>query len=358
MSRFLSAVFGRRCAAFSILIGALVCIGSASEAADPVLVSRIAEYEGADRASFLDAGARKEGELQIYTVGAQIDPVVKAFNGKYPFLSVRVLKNDIPQLVRRVTQEYKAGIYNVDAFEIDDYGMRPLLDAKILAPFRSPEMVNYASDSVEAERHWVMMREDYASLGFNTDAISPDTAPRTYRDLLDPKWKGKMGISAAPSSIVLWVGALVMSEGEDFVQTLGRQDLRVYNLGGRAVANLVVSGEAPIVVNNRRSHIEASKAAGAKVEWRAIGPSYTAMSGAALPTHAKNPHAAMLFIDFLLSAEAQRIYTHELSYASMRKDMVSGDAPVEKLYLTMRPDFPREYEGWTRLTDSVFRRAR
>jgi len=356
MPRFISTVFCRW--SFPVLIGAILCLSGVSYGADPATVAKIAAYDKPDRQAFLEAGARKEGQLQVYTVGAQIDPVVKAFNIKYPFLSVRVLKNDVPQLVRRLAQEYKAGVHNVDVFEIDDYGMRPLLEAKILAPFRSPEMSSYASDSIETERHWVMMREDYASLGFNTDAIPLDTAPRTNRDLLDQKWRGRMGISAAPSSIVLWVGALVMSEGEDFVRKLGRQELRIYNLGGRAVANLVVSGEAPVVVNNRRSHIYASRKEGAKVSWRALGPSYTAVSGTALPIRANNPHAAMLFIDFLLSKEAQRIYAHELGYASMRKDMLSADAPAEKLYLTLRPDFPREYEGWTRLTDTVFRRVR
>lgn len=326
-----------------------------SYAADPVMVAKIATYDKPDRQAVLEAGARKEGQLLVYTVGAQIDPVVAAFNAKYPFLSVKVLKSDPPDLVKRVTQEYKAGVYNVDVFELDDFGLQPLLQGKLLAPFWSPEMTNYGPEAIEATKRWAMMRQDFVSLGFNTDAVSPDDAPRTHQDLLDPKWKGKMGLAARPSSIVTWVGALVLSEGEDFVRKLGQQDFRLYNLGGRAVSNLVVSGEAPIVANNRSSHMHASRKEGAKVSWRALGPSYTSVSGTALPIRANNPHAAMLFVDFLLSKEAQKIYSDDLGYSSMRTDMPSADAPMQKLYLTLRPNFFREYEQWNALTDSVFR---
>ena len=80
----------------------------------------------ADRQAFLEAGARREGALLVYTVGAQIDPVVKAFNAKYPFLAVKTFKNDIPTLLAKTFEEYKAGVYNTDVFEIDDYGLRIL----------------------------------------------------------------------------------------------------------------------------------------------------------------------------------------------------------------------------------------
>jgi iron(III) transport system substrate-binding protein len=336
----------------------LLAWATTARAADPAEIARIANYAGADRQPLLETGARAEGGLVIYTVGAQIDPVVKAFNAKYPFLTVRVVKKDPPELVKQVGQEYKAGIYTVDAYELDDFGLRPLLEAGLLAPFASPETAHYPAEAIEAGKHWVMMRQDFISLGFNTDALKPEDAPRSHQDLLDPKWKGRMGISASVSTIVTWVGALAVAEGEAFVRKLGPQTMRLYPLGGRAVSNLIVSGEVPIVVNNRRSHMYASARDGAHVAWRALGPSYTSVSGAALATHAKNPHAAMLFVDFLLGSQAQAIYTKDLGYASMRDDLQSSDAPSQKLYLTLRPDFYREYEQWNDLSDEVFRAAR
>jgi iron(III) transport system substrate-binding protein len=333
----------------------VLAIVTGAQAADPQAVATIGTYQAADRQTFLEAGARKEGQLLVYAVGSQIDPVIKAFGVKYPFLTVKVFKGDIPLLLKKVTEEYRAGVYNVDAYELDDYGLELLRSNKMLVPFSSPESVNYGPEAIEANKHWVFMREDYASLGFNTGTYSPDQVPHTHADLLDPKWRGKLGVSATESTLTVWVGAMVVSEGEDFVRKLGPQKMTLYNMGGPAVANLVVSGEAPLVVNNRYSHMYVRSRDGGKVAWRAIGPSYTAESGMALPARARNPHAAMLFIDFMLSAEAQKIYTAELGYASLRKDMASNSPPVQKLYLAQRPNYSRDYEKWNRLANEVFR---
>jgi iron(III) transport system substrate-binding protein len=341
-----------------LAVATLIGLCAPAVAADPQTVARIASYSAADRQAVLEAGARKEGELLIYAVGAQIDPVVKAFGAKYPFLTLKVFKGDIPVLLRKVTEEYRAGAYNVDAFELDDYGLEILREARMLTPFTSPEAVNYAPESIEPKKLWVYLREDYASLGFNTNAYAPDQVPQTYADLLDPKWKGKLGVSATESTLTQWVGAVVVSQGEAFFRKLGTQELRLYGMGGRAVSNLVVSGEVPIVVNSRYSHMFASRKDGAKVSWRALGPSYTAVAGVAIPTRSKNPHAAMLFTDFMLSTAAQQIYVNDLGYASLRKDMPSAAAPAEKLYLAMRPNYRAEYEQWGRLADQVLRKSR
>ncbi len=85
-------------------------VASGAHAADAQTVTTIGAYQAADRQAFLEAGARKEGQLLVYAVGSQIDPVVKAFGAKYPFLTVKVYKGDIPLLLRKVMEEYRAGV--------------------------------------------------------------------------------------------------------------------------------------------------------------------------------------------------------------------------------------------------------
>ena len=75
------------------------------------------------------------------------------------------------------------------------------------------------------------------------------------KDLLDPKWKGKLGVSATEATLTNWVGAMVVSEGEDFVRKLGAPEDDALQSGRPAVANLVVSGEVPLLVNSRYSHM-------------------------------------------------------------------------------------------------------
>jgi iron(III) transport system substrate-binding protein len=354
----MTRMIGRVLRAALVALPWLLPAATGANAADTKTVSTIGNYQAADRQAFLEAGARKEGQLLVYAVGSQIDPVIKAFGEKYPFLTVKVFKGDIPLLLRKVTEEYRAGVFNVDAYELDDYGLELLRNNKMLVPFSSPEAANYGPEAIEPKKNWVFMREDYASLGFNTSTYSPDQVPHSHADLLDPKWTGKLGVSATESTLTVWVGAMVVSEGEDFVRKLKPQNMTLYNMGGPAVANLVVSGEAPLVVNNRYSHMYVRRRDGGKVAWRAIGPSYTAVSGVALPTRAQNPHAAMLFIDFMLSAQAQKIYTDDLGYVSLRKDMASKSPPVQKLYLAQRPNYARDYEKWNKLANEVFRSGR
>jgi iron(III) transport system substrate-binding protein len=320
-----------------------------ASAADPETVAKIANYGKADRAAYLEEGAQAEGKLLVYTVGAQIDPLLAAFHKKYPFIVVQAYKADTADIDRRVIEEYSAGSYNVDAYELNDYGLVPLLAAGYLSNFWSPELVNYPSEAIEAGRHWVVMRADLVSLGFNTDAISPEQAPHSNADLLDPKWKNRLGLYGEPAAINNWVGTILATGGTDLLSKLAAQNPRVYNLGGRGVANLIVSGEAPIVINARRSHIFASQRDGAHVAWRAIGPVYASVSAAAIAEHASHPFAASLFVDFMLSATAQKIYRDDLGYSSLRNDLRTADDDSKKLFLGSLPDFEAKYAEWGRL---------
>jgi iron(III) transport system substrate-binding protein len=334
----------------------LLCVAAAANgagAATPAEVAKIAAYEAPDRAGFLEAGARREGQLTIYTVGAQIDPLLAAFRKKYPFVAVQTYKADTPDITRRVLDEYGAGVATVDAFELNDYGLAPLRDAGALAPLWSPELKNYPPDAIEPDKYWVVMREDEISLGFNTKAIDPNQAPKSNADLLSPSWRGRLGLYGGEGALATWVGTLLLSEGEDFLRKVVAQQPTVYNMGGRAVANLIVSGEAPIVINARRSHIFASARDGAPVAWRAIGPAFASVSAVAIAARAPHPYAATLFTDFMLSEQAQKIYRYDLGYTSRRNGLAMPDDAKDKLYLGSRPDFEREYEQWAQLASRL-----
>ena len=343
------ALFAMSCATFAC---------QPVRAADEKAVAAILATEGADRAARREAGAREEGELLVYTVGAQIDPLLAAFRAKYPYIEVRAHKADTVAVTRRVMEEHGAGVYNVDAYELNDYGLAPLMEAGLLAPLKSPELGHYPAAAIEPGRHWVVMREDLISMGFNTASIRPADAPRANADLLDPKWKGKLGLYGEATALAHWVGTMLLSEGEAFLRKVAAQEPVVYNMGGRAVANLIVSGEAPLVVSARRSHMIASQREGAKVEWRAIGPVYATVSAAAVASRAAHPNAAALFVDFMLSARAQAMYRDDLGYSSMRDDMARAGEPAQKLYLGSRPDFETEYETWSKLAGQLLKGRR
>jgi iron(III) transport system substrate-binding protein len=337
------------------ILASFVAVGAAS--AQPTGVAAIANYTGADRQKVLEEGARREGGLLLYTTGTQIKPLVDRFEQKYPYLRVELARASSADTARKVVEEYRAGYDKVDAFELASHGLVVPRDENILQPFRSPEFSAFAADAVEPGRHWVVIRESYTGIGFNSKLLPADKAPRTYEALLQPQWKGRMAISGVSTTAVNWVGTMLIVHGRDYGRKLGQQNIRIYNLTGRALANLMTAGEVVLSPTIYNSHVAASADKGAPLGWFPPGPVPVTDTGIAIARKAPHPHAALLFADFLMSKEGQQLYL-ELGYDSPRGDVAGVGARVEKLYLTNRANYIREYEDWARLYQDIFVRRR
>jgi iron(III) transport system substrate-binding protein len=318
----------------------------------PKTVAEIANYKGADRQKMLEDGAKKEGQLQLYAIGTQNDPVYKAFNAKYPYIKIEVKKNDTAVMTRLIMEEASANTYNVDAIELTTGGLHPMRQAGLLQPYWSPEMAAYEKDAIEPGRHWVLDYESYLSLGYNTDLVSEADAPKTYDDLLNPKWKGKMALPGT-STLANWIGAVLKEKDESFLRKLGQQDIRIYEVSARAIANLVISGEVALSPSIYNSHVANSRKHGGHIAWRALGGVYPTTDGAVIAAHAPHPHAAMLFIDFVLSKDGQKVFQN-LGYSSAREDMRNPDKPAKIYYLTDDPNYLQNYEKWMTLGHQIF----
>jgi iron(III) transport system substrate-binding protein len=342
-------------AATTIALGATLVLTFASAAcAQARGVADIAKYAGADRQAMLAAGAIKEGGVTIYTIGTQIQPLVDRFHKKYPGVKITVSRQSAAETTRKVMEEYQAGAYYVDVFEQPTAGMIVPRTLGFLQPYATPEATNYSAAAIEKDGRWISIREGYIGLGFTTKKMASADAPKTYRDLLNPKYKDIMALSGAISTASGWVGAMVLAEGEDFVRKLGEQNIRVYAMSGRAIANMMISGEVTLSPTIYSSHVEASRKVDAPLEWRALGPVPVTDTSVALAAKAPHPHAAMLYIDFMLSKEAQ-LQLHDLGYLSARNDMPSDEYPgLQKAYLANRPTYLEDFDTWSRLYEQVF----
>jgi iron(III) transport system substrate-binding protein len=336
-----------------------LCLAALPARAAPKTVAEIANYAGADRQQVLEDGARHEGALLLYATGTQIQPLLDRFMQKYPYIKVAMPRASSIDVTRKVIEEYGAGLYQVDAYELSSYGLVVEREQGLLQPFVSPELSGYEATAIEPGRNWVSVRESYLGIGYNTQKISAQDAPKSYQELLDPKWKSKMAISGSLSTSANWVGAMVIALGTDYVKKLGQQDIRVYELTGRALANLTIAGEVPLSPTIYNSHVEASRAQGAPIAWNVPGPVPVTDTSVALALKAPHPHAAMLLVDFLMSEEGQAIY-RDLGYVPSRNGMAPPDFPVlQKLYLTNRPNYVQEFEQWAALVQqTIFKGGR
>jgi len=339
------------------ILAAVLAVRPRIAAAQSKTVESIANYSGGDRQAMLEAGARAERGLLLYTTGTQIEPLIQGFERKYPYLKVTVQRGTQADIANRALAEHRAGYKKLDMFELSSQGLILIRDANILQPFRSPQSAAFETAAIEPARHWVVVRESYTGIGINTKAIPLGAAPKTYDDLLAPEWRGRMAMSGSISTAANFVATLVLTKGEDFVRKLGEQNIRIYPVTARALANLMISGEVLLSPTIYNSHVEASAAQGAPLAWVAPGPVPVTDTAVALAREAPSPHAAMLLIDYLMSAEGQRIYGR-LGYGSARRDMTKrvGSNPVEKLYLGNRPSYVREFAGWSKLYRDVFLR--
>src|SRR5262249_29252108 len=91
--------------------------------AAPATVAEVANYAGNDRQKLLEDRAKVESALTIYTTGTQIAPLVDRFKQKYPFVKVQMLRASSIDVATKVTQEYSAGVFLVDAFELNSDGL-------------------------------------------------------------------------------------------------------------------------------------------------------------------------------------------------------------------------------------------
>jgi iron(III) transport system substrate-binding protein len=138
--------------------------------------------------------------------------------------------------------------------------------------------------------------------------VKKEDLPKTYQDLLDPKWKGKLGIEAEDDD---WFGAVVTELGEEKGLKLFRDIVATNGIsvrkGHTLLAGLVAGGEVPFALTVYNHNAERLKQKGAPLDWYAIQPAFVRANGAAISRQPAHPHAAALFYDFLLSEDGQRI---------------------------------------------------
>jgi len=327
----------------------------------PKTVSEIALYNGPDRTKILIEGAKKEGKIVFYTSNSWTAKVGNYMCSKvYPFLKMETWRTDSQKLLKRVSEEYAAKRYVVDVIELPPPVVEILAREGIFQEYYSPETVNYPvrlSKRGQRGVFYLADREVYIGLGFNKNIISPDKAPKSYKDLLDPFWKGKIGITGTDTGIRL-VGSLQDAFGDEFIKKLSLQDISVQNVSGSGMLAMVISGEIPLSPCIYDFTVVAAKLKGAPVEWRPLEPVLTNVGFSGITTNAPNPHASMLFLDFLHSKEGQEMLI-KLGLRSPRKDIGSLKVKFEKVYLEAKyplDEYEKKFSEWENLMNTMFAR--
>jgi iron(III) transport system substrate-binding protein len=271
-----------------------------------LLVPGVARGQSAHEAKLIEA-AKKEGSMVWYTAMA-IDtakPLADGFQKKYPFIKTNFIRVGTAQMINRVITETLAGKWDFDAVTV--LGMDALAKRNIFVPYMSPERAAFDDDFKDPKGLWTGVYHNNIVLAYNTKQVTDKEAPKDYGDLLDPKWKGKIAMDERDYT---WYGTLVHTWGKEKAERYMKQlalQAPEFRRGHALIAQLVVAGEFPLgwVYSFR---IETMKQEGAPIEWiDTFNPIVVELGGVGLSAKAKNPNAAKLFIDYVLSKEGQMI---------------------------------------------------
>jgi iron(III) transport system substrate-binding protein len=265
-------------------------------------------YQGADRDQRLLDKAKAEGTLTLYTSMATTEsgPLGQAFEKKYG-IKVQIWRALSENVVQRAVTEARAGRRALDVVETNAPEVEALAREGVVAEFFSPHLAELPDWARPRHRRWASDRANLWVTGYNTAKVKRDELPASLEGFADPKWKGRLALESTDSDWMYGViGFLGEPAGLDFFRRLSalRPDMRK---GHILVAQLVAAGELPVCLTVYSGNADSIKAKGGPIDWLAVEPLIGRPQALAVAKAAPHPHAALLFADFVLSPEGQKL---------------------------------------------------
>ena len=318
----------------------------------------LATYDGADRLQRIAEAARREGELTIYTSTPVDDmkALTDAFERTYG-VRTKVWRASSEKVLQRGVAEARAGRFDADVFETNGPEMEALVREGLLTPVWSPALADLVPEARFAHRSWVGARLVIFALAYNTALVKKSELPSAYEGFADPRWKGRLGIEAEDAD---WFATLSGLLGEAKTETLFRQIVARNGVsvrrGHTLLANLVVAGEVPLALTVYNYKAEQLKNKGAPIDWFVIPPAIARVNGVGVTVRAPHPNAALLFYEFMIGVEGQKLL--------LARDFV----PTNRRVLTPLNRFPLRFVDaaavldeaakWERRYQAIFGAAR
>jgi iron(III) transport system substrate-binding protein len=276
-----------------------------------------------------DAIIAKAKEEKIFVYYSTTDirdgtAMVHAFQKKYPFIEPKLLRLGSTQVVVKVLQEHRGGAHLFDVISATSFQFYEIFKENLFQKYDSPERRAFAEDFKDNDGYWVSAYHNASVMAYNTSLLKPQDLPKSYDDLLDPKWKGKMLMDSRETE---WYASMLQILGREkglrLMRGLAKQDLS-FRPGRTLITQVLASGEAPLAVNDYDHLVQSAKKRGAPVESLPVTPVVSRVTPIALGRYAPHPNVGKLFIDFSLSEEGQKIL-RGFGRSSARKGIEQDD---------------------------------
>jgi iron(III) transport system substrate-binding protein len=312
-------------------------------------VAQVLNVDAADQDIVIE-GAKKEGALVVYTSMTvdQMQKILDAFKTRYPFIRTTMFRAVGERLLTKIMTEAQTGKYDFDVVQSAESQAYFLKKKNLLQKYISTETKNIQKPFFDPEGYWTAVYIMPNVIAYNTRMVKRDEVPKTDEDLLNPKWKGKMGMDHTKPEWFAWkLKQMGEEKGLAYMKRLGAQDFQLY-AGLSVITNLLVAGEFPLVLNTYLHNVEEVKRKGAPVDWIVQEPVFTKFQPLGIGSKAPHPNAAKLFGDFVLSEEGQKIIA-SFGRVPTRRGVSTNVQGLEKLNyviddISAGDDFNKNFE--------------
>jgi iron(III) transport system substrate-binding protein len=277
--------------------------------------------------SLEDLAKAEGGQLMLYTSMNEkdSDAILAGFKEAYPFVNTAYYSDSGELVAAKVQTEAQAGQYLADAFEVDSLSSYRMQQQGLLGSYVPPESASYPANTKDVGGYGTVDRFVAVVIGYNTNLVAPADVPKTWDDLLDPKWKGKMVVEAADMELL---GDMTAAWGQEkayaFWDGIAAQQPAVIS-GHTELADALAAGTYSITPTVYAHRIEQLKAKGQPVEWVKSDPVFAYTQTLGITAKAPHPATSRLFINWLLSESGQTLY-RDLGRIPARPG-VSADPP-------------------------------
>jgi len=291
----------------------------------PEVASQVEKMSRAEREAFLVKGAREEKDIMFYatTPVTQVAVLKKYFSARYPFVDLKHYYSPRQGILNKTLAEYRGNANLVDVVMTDvSYGT-VLMKEGVSAAYTTPDVQRYVRGSYDPKGQWYTMYMLTTALVYNRNQVKAGDAPKTYQDLLDPKWKGKMIFDPEAAFVMAAMEqAWGKEKARDYLARLAKQDL-IFRRGTTLTSQLIAAGEQPIGVTINAETTADMRDKGAPLAFSVLPPRIIKPNGFFVAKKAPHPHAALLFTDWSLSEEGQKVLAVDLGKGVAMKGIPS-----------------------------------
>jgi iron(III) transport system substrate-binding protein len=337
---------------FTMLIGATVDAATVEERLDRL--NRLADKARVDT---LEKEARKEGEVVWYAAMAsdRAGELIKVFESRYPFLKVRFQPGGASRQIEQLMVEHRTKKQRADIINTRRSFVAVMAKAGALARYRTP-LRAALRDGFADKDGWIngIYAQPRVFL-VNSRMVARDKAPQSFDELLNPVWKEKLGMDTTDYD---WLASLIDFYGRgkavEFAGKLAKQQIN-FRRGPTLLSQLTVAGEFPIVIDAFPEEVTQMKNAKAPVDFVFSEPFVPVKTPTtvSISSAAPHPHAAALFVDFLLSKAGQDLLASQGRWASRKDVNYFADIKNKKMQIAS-PEWDDKQVELIKLYNSIF----